>query len=452
MPVPSNKLLIYTLVVGMPLFTLLGLMEMPLAGVLGIGFLLVLLVALDMPGAGASLRRLRVELPQVIRTTKGRLFELPVLLVNEGLMANKVKVGVPLPQEIYGETCVLDLTLKNDVERNVSRWELLALERGRFRLGKLYLEGVSTLGFWLGRRSVEVAVEVRVYPDLSHERKVLVPLFFRRGAIGVHQVRQIGKGREFEQLRAYAPGDGYEDVYWKGTAKRRYPVTKMFQLERTQEVYVVVDCSRRSRRKLEGLMGGAEAGTVAKTQLERYIQAALVLALAAQQQSDRFGLMVFSDKVQRVIPAGGGRAHYDVIRDVLYTLQAESVSPDFDELFVQIGNRVRHRALMLILTDLGEPWLAESFVDGVSLVSKRHVVLTHMLGQKEVRPMFGEKDTVADDDDLYARLAGQLMWNDLQETMRLLKQRGVHLTSSTQESLVADVVSEYLKVKKRQLI
>ena len=48
--------------------------------------------------------------------------------------------------------------------------------------------------------------------------------------------------------------------------------------------------------------------------------------------------------------------------------------------------------------------------------------------------------------------AGQMLWNDLQDTMRLLKQRGVHLTSSTRENLVADVVNEYLRVKKRQLI
>ncbi|TLD71528.1 DUF58 domain-containing protein [Phragmitibacter flavus] len=452
MPVPSNKLLIYTLVVGIPLFTLLGLMEVPLAGVVGIGVMLALVVAMDMPGAAASLRRLKVEVPKVIRTTKGRKFELPLVVVNGGMLAKRIKVGLPLPEEIDGEKSVLDWKLRNDDERNGTKWELLAVERGSFKMERLYFEGISGLGFWLGRRAIEVLVEVKVYPDLSHERSVLAPLFFRRGTIGVHQVRQIGKGREFEQLRAYAPGDGYEDVYWKGTAKRRFPVTKMFQLERTQEVYVAVDCSRRSRRRLEGLIGHEEAGMVAKTQLERYIQAALVLALAAQQQSDRFGLLVFSDKVQRVIPAGSGRAHYDVIRDVLYTLQAQAVSPDFDELFVQIGNRMRQRALLLILTDLGEPWLAESFVEGVSLVSRRHVVLTHMLGQKEVRPMFGDGDRVEDDDELYGRLAGQLMWNDLQETMRLLKQRGVHLTSSTQESLVADVVSEYLKVKKRQLI
>jgi uncharacterized protein (DUF58 family) len=191
---------------------------------------------------------------------------------------------------------------------------------------------------------------------------------------------------------------------------------------------------------------------VAKTQLERFIQAALVLALAAEQQTDKFGLIVFSDTVQRIIPAGGGRKHYDVIRDTLYSLEARTVSPDYEDVFIQIGNRLRHRALFLFLTDLAEPWLAEQFVEGVSYIARRHVVLTHMIGQPEVTPLFAAGTTPSNDDELYGRLAGQMLWNDLQDTMRLLKQRGVHLTSSTRENLVADVVNEYLRVKKRQLI
>ncbi|MFZ4768148.1 MAG: DUF58 domain-containing protein, partial [Roseimicrobium sp.] len=347
---------------------------------------------------------------------------------------------------------ILAVTLPVDSERSRASWSALAVERGNFRFEAIHLEGTSRLGFWHGRRTIKCAVEVRVYPDLRRERNVLAPLFFRRGAIGVHHVRQIGKGREFEQLRSYAPGDSYDDIFWRGTAKRRFPVTKMFQLERTQEVYVAIDASRRSARQFSGLSDDEEAGFVAKTQLERFIQAALVLALAAEQQTDKFGLIVFSDNVHRIIPAGGGHRHYDVIRDVLYALEPRIVSPDYEDVFIHIGNRLRHRSLLLMLTDLAEPWLAEQFVDGVSLIARKHVVLTHMIGQPEVAPLFGKNSALVDDDQLYGKLAGQLLWNDLQETTRTLKQRGVQLTSSTRENLVADVINEYLRVKKRQLI
>jgi uncharacterized protein (DUF58 family) len=387
-----------------------------------------------------------------VRTSKGREFEISGVLINPKTVCRDARVGLPFPTSLEVTNPILSLLLNKQAERNRLSWKLKALERGNFTMKRCFIEGTSWLGLWNGRRAVPCSIEVRVYPDLSREKNVLAPLFFRRGAMGVHQMRQLGKGREFEQLRAYAPGDGYGDIYWKGTAKRRFPVTKMFQIERSQEVYVVLDASRRSARKLETLTDEATAGIVAKTQLERFIQAALVLALAAEQQTDRFGLIVFSDQVHRIIPAGGGRTHYDTIRDTLYTLEPKVVSPDYEDVFVHIGNRLRQRALLIFLTDLGEPWLAESFVQGIPLIARKHVILTHMLGQKEIAPLFAKADSIAQDDDLYGKLAGQLLWNDFQETTRLLKQRGVHLTASLQEQIVADVVSEYLRVKKRQLL
>lgn len=452
MLVPSNRLLLQVSILGIPVFTVLGLIGAPAAVMVGVALLAVLLVALDAPGALGSIRAVKVTLPEMIRTSKGRDFELEAVIVNPGLVCRALRIGLPFPAALRCEKPILAITLNSAAERNRATWQILAAERGNYRITTLHLEGTSRLGWWLGRRTVKCQVEVRVYPDLRRERNVLAPLFFRRGTIGVHHVRQIGKGREFEQLRAYAPGDSYDDIFWRGTAKRRFPVTKMFQLERTQEVYVAIDASRRSARRFTSLTDEEEAGFVAKTQLERFIQAALVIALAAEQQTDKFGLIVFSDSVHRIIPAGGGRSHYDVIRDVLYALEPRVVSPDYEDVFIHIGNRLRHRALLLFLTDLAEPWLAEQFVDGVSVIARKHVVLTHMIGQPEVSPLFGKEPPPADDDALYGRLAGQMLWNDLQETMRVLKQRGVHLTSSTRENLVADVVNEYLRVKKRQLI
>jgi uncharacterized protein (DUF58 family) len=452
--VPSNRLLLYAGLLGIPGLTVLGMAALPMPALVGIALVIGLIVALDAPGALGSIRQVKVTLPELLRTTKGRALDLEGVLLNPGLACPSLRIGLSIPRELACEKPILELTLNRQSERNVLKWDLRALERGNYRITQCHLEGTSRLGLWHGRRTVKCEVEIRVYPDLSRERNVLAPLFFRRGAIGVHHVRQIGKGREFEQLRSYAPGDSYDDIFWRGTAKRRFPITKMFQLERTQEIYVAIDASRRSARRLDGLAeeGKEDSEFIAKTQLERFIQAALVLALAAEQQSDKFGLIVFSDQVHRIIPAGGGRGHYDIIRDVLYALEPRVVSPDYEDVFIHIGNRLRHRALLLFLTDLGEPWLAEQFVDGISFIARRHVVLTHMLGQPEIAPMFNSGDVLQNDDDLYGRLAGQMLWNDLQDTTRVLKQRGVHLTSSLQENLVADVVSEYLRVKKRQLI
>ena len=455
MLVPSTRLLWITALVLVPLFTVLGMLHVSGALLIGLALVVGLLVALDAPSALSRLSAVSVSLPEVIRVSKGRTFDIECTMTTSQAGLRTLEIGLPFPRALSSAEPVLKVTIPAGARRSEVKWSLRATERGLYQLKSAYVGGASALGLWEGRRELPCACEVRVYPDLSRERKVLAPLFLRRGALGVHQVRQLGKGREFEQLRAYLPGDSYEDIFWKGTAKRRFPVTRMYQVERTQEVYVVLDVSRRSARPIEVTPGAEDhraEGAVAQTQCERFIQAALILALAAEGQGDRFGLILFSDQTHLLLPAGSGRAHFNACRDALYTQQPRVVSPDFEDLFITIGNRLRHRALIIVLTDLGEPWLAESFAESVKQAARKHVILAHMLGSREFQPLFARHDEVADVDELYQKLAGHIIWHDLQDTARALKQTGVHLTASMEENLVGDVVSEYLKVKRRQLL
>jgi len=292
-----------------------------------------------------------------------------------------------------------------------------------------------------------------VYPELSRDRHLLAPLFSRKAILGIHQVRQLGKGREFQQLRGYVPGDSFCDIYWKGTAKRRFPVTTLYQVERTQEVHVLVDISRLTARPLEageGLANGSRASQ--DTLCERFLQTALVLAAAAEQQGDRFGMLTFSDSVHTAVSAGSGRAHYNACRETLYQLQPRPVTPDFQELFIHIGNRLRTRSLLILLTDLGEPGISEAFVEAVRQAARKHVILVHVLGSPEMQPLFSRHDSAGTSDALYRKLARHMEWSDLQEITRTLKQGGIHLTASLQENLAAGAVSAYLNVKKRQIL
>ncbi|MDB6120045.1 MAG: hypothetical protein JWO08_3826 [Verrucomicrobiaceae bacterium] len=451
--VPSKRLLWIVALVIVPAWLVLGMAGAPLELLVLAGVAVVGLAAVDALTSSHQLDGIKVELPPLLRTSKGKIFDLDGVITNKGQPIKALRIGLPLPRQLGVESPEAALFMPADGSAAKPMWKVQALERGSYTIPRCHLETPSKLGLWDMRGAVDCVCEVRVYPDLSRERNLLAPLFFRKGATGIHQVRQLGKGREFEQLRSYAPGDSYNDIYWKGTAKRRLPVTMMHQIERTQEIHVILDISRRSARPLEVPPGTGEKDPFApKTQCERFIQAALVLALAAEQQGDRFGLMTFSDQVHTTLPASTGRAHYNACRDALYTLEPHIVSPDFNELFVSIGNRLRHRSLLIVLTDLGEPWLSESFLDATRQAARRHVVLVHVLGSKEFQPLFHRNDSIAHADDLYHRMAGHMMWSDLQETTRDLKQCGVHLTSSLQETLIANVVSEYLNVKKRQLL
>src|SRR5262249_27692039 len=160
-------------------------------------------------------------------------------------------------------------------------------------------------------------------------------------------------------LRDYMPGDAWDEVEWKATARRGRPVVQTFRAERDQEIYVAIDGSRLSARLSQG-----------DTILERYVHSALVLALAAESQGDRFGLITFTDRVHKFVRARSGRNHFSICRDAVYKLQPRPVEPDFGELFSFLETRLTKRALVIVLTSLDDPLIGETFGHNVGLASR----------------------------------------------------------------------------------
>jgi uncharacterized protein (DUF58 family) len=360
------------------------------------------------------------------------------------MAARPIRLGFALPRELVSPAEDRVTTLPAGVALSRLDWTVTPTRRGQYRLDRAYLEAASPLGFWSVRTNQPVTSELRVYPDLFSERKKVAALFLRRGQLGSRAHRQAGQGRDFEKLREYVPGDSYDEIHWKASAKRGHPVTKVFQIERTQEVYVIIDASRLSGRP-------TEMGTGTTTALERFVTAALILGAAAERQGDQFGLLTFSDRVLSFVRAKSGQSHYDACRDRLYTLQPHAVTPDFDELAAFIRLRLRKRALLIFLTALDDPMLAESFVKSVELICGQHLILVDILAPAGAAPIFGDPQ-VKDVGDIYRQLGGHLRWHDLRELEKVLQRRGVRLSLLDPEQLSAQIVAQHAEVKARQLI
>ena len=438
---PRSPLLVFTALILLPAATVL--VAVPLLAGLATLILLAfgLIVAFDAAFLQPSFAAIRVLAPEVVRLSKGREGKIDID-VTSGAGRNAIRIGFPLPMELGAATTEFDVDLAAGDRDAVVRLSILSQpkQRGRFVLQKCYVQGRTRLRLWNVRRELPIKCEVRVYPDLLSERRHIAALFLRRGLFGFRQHRQVGKGREFEKLREYIAGDAMEDVHWKATAKRGHPVTKVFQIEKTQEVYVLVDSSRLSGRWSAGM-----------PLLERFINSALVLCLAAAKQSDLFGLITFSDKVQSLVGARNGKAHYDRCRDALYTLQPQSVSPDFQDLFTLLRLRLHRRALLVFFTALDDPALSESFVQHVQLLTRQHLVLINMVQPPEAAPLFAEPN-VTQLDDVYRRLGGHLLWGELQEIGKRLQRLGAEFSLLSAEQLAAEAVNRYLQVKQRQAL
>jgi uncharacterized protein (DUF58 family) len=384
-----------------------------------------------------TLKGIWVELPSLVRMFKDRAADVHVRVHNAGKDARRVKVGIAMPDGIEAASEEQDVSLPSGSETSEFVWIWTANRRGSYRVEAVYLEGESPWGMWQVRRRDSAALEVRAYPNLrrTDDLKAL-----RRGVSGAHTVRQVGRGREFEKLREYLPGDGFDEIHWKATARRGRPITKVFQVERTQEVYIVIDRSRLSARAV-----GDE------TTLERSIAAGLIVGAAAEKRGDLFGLAAFSDQVDAFVRARNGKAHYAACRDAIYQLHPKPVSPDFDEIATFLRLRLRRRALVLFLTQLDDPVLAENFARATKLLARRHLIIAGMLRPTSAQPLF-ERDDVESVEDIYHDLAGHLAWRKLKELEASLARGGVRLSVIDSHNYSSSLIGIYDSVKQRQLL
>ncbi|MFN7996037.1 MAG: DUF58 domain-containing protein [Bryobacteraceae bacterium] len=432
MIVPGARLLLLAAVVGLPLLGVAGVVSgfAPVCVILLAAA--VLLLAVDAHRGLNRVAAIQASAPGLLRLTKDVPASVPLIFENRSKDGFQLRAGVVMPEGIESATETEWVGLSSG--RSSFAWRCTGTVRGEHAVDAVHVEAPSPLGLWLARRRIPVQCKLRVYPNLRD--RATAALFLRDPNAGIRVHRQVGKGREFERLREYMPGDSYEDIHWKATARRRTPAVKLYQVEHAQEVYVVVDASRLAAREQV---------------LESYVTAGLHLALAAQRQGDRFGLITFSDRPHRMVPARSGMDHFRLCREAIYNLQPRKVSPDFRELFTAISLNLRRRSLLVFFTALDDPLLAETFEREVRIIARRHVVLVNVMRTAGLRPLF-EGDPPANLESAYDALAGQMLWNRMRESRIALQRQGVRLSIVDPREIKAQVTAAYLEIKRRQLL
>jgi len=437
MTVPSARLLWIAALAALPAAAVAGLypsLLIPCAlGVVAIGAVAVVDAALGRERiAGIAIRA-----PEFVRVTKGVAARLPLTIENRSPHAITARLAAAPPAALSLKGPSEELPLATGA--SAVEWSCVAAERGDYAAGPVYLEARSPLGLWQLRGQRENPCVIRSYPNLRD--RSTAALFHRTAFTGARMRRQVGKGREFDHLRQYMPGDNFEDVDWKATARRGFPTVKLYRVEHAQEVYAIVDSSRLSMR--EGLPGAAI--------LESYVEAALHLALVAERNGDRFGLLTFSDRTHSFVRARHGLNHFRTVRETIYNLRGQRVNPDFREVFTSLQLYLRRRSLLVFFTSLDDALLAEIFERAVPMVARRHLVLVNVARTSGLQPLFGEAPP-ADLDGLYAGLAGQILWNRMRQLAIELQNRGVKMTIVDPARIKAQVTAQYLEVKRRQAL
>jgi uncharacterized protein (DUF58 family) len=181
-----------------------------------------------------------------------------------------------------------------------------------------------------------------------------------------------GQGIEFSDVRAYQIGDDVRNIDWNVTARTGEPYIKKHVEERELTVLLAVDLS-----------GSGHFGTRTRFKAELAAEIAAVLALSAVRNNDRVGLILFTDRVEHVVPPRKGRRHsLRLIRDVL-AYRAAGRGTDIGGALDYAARLLRHRCIIFLLSDFLPPLSAPangaddapSWEKQLRLVSRRHDVV-----------------------------------------------------------------------------
>ena len=406
----------------------------------------------DAVAVGDRIKGVEIQVPAITRLSKGVKGKFTLQAFNRTNRDIHLGVAIPMDRGVGCAECEKWVDLPAQTRIDVE-FDCMPAVRGKYDLQGCCIATTSPLRLWARRITLECQAEIRVHPDLMSEQKMVSAVFLNRGWIGAHIHRQVGRGREFDNLREYVPGDGYDEIHWKATAKRARPITKVLRIERTQEVNVIIDTSRLSARTPDAPNRTAADldDPSATTMLERFVTAAMILGMAADRQGDRFGVMTFSDRVDNFVRARTGRAHYRACRDALYALQPKMVAPDFSELLAFIRMRLRRRSLLVFLTSLDDSIVAENFAHTLPLIARQHLVVINMIRPWGVEKLFTgpEPNSV---NDIYQKLGGHMRMLQLEELQKELQHTGARFNLVDNENLCPMLVSQYINLKHRQLL
>jgi uncharacterized protein (DUF58 family) len=153
-----------------------------------------------------------------------------------------------------------------------------------------------------------------------------------------------GQGVDLAEIREYIPGDDVRAIDWNVTARFGHPFVRTYMEERDTTVYFVIDRS-----------ASAGFGSLVPRE-ETVLEATAALAFAALRNNDRVGLVLFTDRVERFIPARKGRRHLIALLNVLIDHVPVSPRTDIPGVLAALGHRLTRRATLVVISDLfGSP-------------------------------------------------------------------------------------------------
>ncbi len=266
-----------------------------------------------------------------------------------------------------------------------------------------------------------------VFPNIIDLKKYLrMTTAHRIEQLGYHK-REFGGESEYDFLREYIPGDDYKRIHWKATAKRRFPVTIIYDREYNRNVIALIDCGRMMSTRYQLL-----------TKFDYAVNATLVLAAAARNRKDLFGIAIFSDTVKEFVAPRRGTSFFSGILPPLARAEAEYRHTDYLHIHSFLQKRLRKNSILFVFSELYNRTISAQLVAMLSIFARNHTVRFVSFEEKEEEV---EGNTT---EEITRWILQMELALEKALMIRDLERKGVHTIRVNSDDITRKVVNAYL--------
>jgi len=359
-----------------------------------------------------------------------------ISVANQSKSTLHVQILDYVPSSLRNEPAAVELTVPARGEAGAT-YTVQPTNRGPATVAPCYLRYQSALRLAERWAIADLTQEVTVYPDLRDARRVAMFLMRSRQVELEKRFSRIrGAGHAFESLREYREGDDFGDICWTATARRGKLVTRLYELERSQTVWIVLDTGRLMRTRVASL-----------SKLDYAVNAALALSQVALLAGDRVGLLAYKRTIQSLIPAERGKAQLRQLLEALAGVREDGSEADHLHAVSRLMRNQRRRSFVVWITDLAETVMTPEVIEAASALLSRHLVLFVVIGQPDLQRAAAQRpSSVA---EMYEVSAAQEVIHRRERLLARLRERGALALEAESGDLAPLLVNSYLQVKQR---
>jgi uncharacterized protein (DUF58 family) len=373
------------------------------------------------------------------RMSNGDENKVELQLVNNMPSAVIMEIIDELPVQFQKRDWKLVHRFKAGEQKNIV-YKLRPVERGEYHFGNTLVYSKSMIGLLQRRYDALTAQTIPVYPSYMQMRKYeLLSQTTIQTEYGNKRMRKLGHSMEFDNIKEYVRGDDIRTINWKATARKASLMVNNYTDERSQQVYCIIDKGRLMKMPFKEL-----------TLLDYAINSTLVLANVCLQKQDRVGVLTFSNRMGSLIAADRKPIQRENILQLLYNQETAFLESDYEMLYMQIRNRIKHRSLLVLYTNFESMTGLKRQLHYLRSIAKHHLLMVVFFENTELHKL--SKLDAGTTEEVYIKTIAEKFEYEKRLIVKELQKHGILSVLTAPEHLTINAVNKYLELKARQAI